>query len=152
MQDDESHHMNELENFQVNTPNMLSSGLPNKSQFEILKSKGVTKVIDLIPGDRREERALTKELGLAYFNIQVEWQNPTLQNFKQYVSAMQKQPKQGKTLTHCKLNWRGATFTYLYRVTQLGHSKEEAKKDMLAIWQPNDTWQRFIDDVLTIYK
>lgn len=141
-----------LKNFQVNTPNMLSSGLPNKTQFEILKNRGVTKVIDLIPGDRSEEQELTKALDLAYFNIQVEWQNPTLENFKQYVSAMQQTRNQGKTLTHCKLNWRGATFTYLYRVTQLGHSQKEAKKDMLAIWQPNDTWQRFIDDVLTNYK
>ena len=57
----------------------------------------------------------------------------------------------GITLTHCRLNWRGAVFTYLYRVTQLNQPEELARQDMLAIWEPNDTWQSFIDTVLAEY-
>ena len=151
-QDSVSTELESLTNFQTNTLDMLSSGLPDKTHFIALKQQGVTKVIDLIPGDRTEEIQLTKELNLAYFNIQVEWQNPTLANFQQYVAAMQQSPTEGKTLTHCKLNWRGATFTYLYRVTQLGHSRADAEQDMLAIWQPNETWQAFIDEVVAYYQ
>jgi hypothetical protein len=91
-------------------------------------------------------------LELQYKNIAVEWVNPTSENFDEYVIAMQQFEKDGGvTLTHCKLNWRGAVFTYLYRVTQLNEPEASAKKDLDATWQPNKTWQRFIDVVKEKY-
>ncbi|TKB45922.1 protein tyrosine phosphatase family protein [Thalassotalea mangrovi] len=142
----------ELKNYQVNNAKMMSSGLPDRNQFAALKASGVTKVIDLIPGDRSEEQTLTTDLGLVYVNIPVIWENPTLADFEQYVAAMQDdRGSEGITLTHCKLNWRGSVFTYLYRVTQLNESDETAKRDLLAIWQPDETWQAFIDDVKKHY-
>jgi len=53
-----------------------------------------------------------------------------------------------KVLTHCKLNWRGAVFTYLYRITALGEPELSAKQDLLAIWQPNQTWFTFMNTVI----
>ncbi len=139
----------DLKNYQVNNAKMVSAGLPSKQHFEALKTVGVTHVVDLIPDDRTEQMAWMKTLDLEYHNIAVEWQKPTLDNFRDYVSAMQQSSEtRGITLTHCRLNWRGAVFTYLYRVTQLGESETAAKQDMLAIWTPNDTWQDFIDQVL----
>ncbi|MEW9797468.1 protein tyrosine phosphatase family protein [Alteromonas sp. CYL-A6] len=137
-----------LKNFQQNTPELVSSGLPDASHFAALKAMGVTRVIDLIPGDRSDEQAVVSGLGLTYHNVPVIWENPTVGNFRQYVSYMQQDgAAPGKTLTHCKLNWRGAVFTYLYRVTELGQSDAEAKQDLLSVWTPNDTWQAFIDKV-----
>ncbi|QDP01676.1 protein tyrosine phosphatase family protein [Thalassotalea sp. PS06] len=145
--------LSELKNYQVNNEKMVSSGLPNEAQFEVLKALGVTKVIDLIPGDRTEEQAFMAKLELIYHNIPVIWENPRLADFEQYVAVMQEQKgSEGITLTHCKLNWRGAVFTYLYRVTQLGEPDETAKRDLLAIWKPDETWQRFIDDVKQQYS
>lgn len=143
----------DLKNFQANTPKMVSSGLPNKAHFEALEKIGVTTVIDLIPGDRSEELALISDMSFNYHNIPVIWKNPTLDNFKEYVSLMKiADTEPGKTLTHCRLNWRGATFTYLYRVTQLNEDEALAKQDMLSIWQPDDVWQAFIDQVKAEYK
>lgn len=143
----------DLKNYQVNSPSMVSSGLPDREHFEALKSNGVSNVVDLIPGDRSEEIELMKVLDLNYHNIAVEWQNPTVENFKEYVLAMhQSKANGGITLTHCKLNWRGAVFTYLYRVTQLNEPEELAKQDMLAIWEPNEVWQDFIQQVKTAYR
>jgi hypothetical protein len=128
---------------------MISSGLPNQGHFETLKAMGVAKVVDLIPGDRTEQASLMNELSLTYYNIQVEWGNPTIENFREYISTMKQfNQSEGITLTHCRLNWRGAVFTYLYRVTQLKESEELAKQEMLAIWEPNETWQDFIDAVI----
>jgi hypothetical protein len=142
----------DLKNYHIDTPNMVSSGMPNQGHFETLKNIGVTKVIDLLPGDRKEESSLMKELNLTYYNIQVEWGNPTLKNFHEYILTMKQFNKsEGITLTHCRLNWRGAVFTYLYRVTQLKESEESAKQDMLAIWVPNEIWQGFIDEVMSKY-
>lgn len=145
--------LSDLENYQVNTPQMVSSGLPNSEQFEKLKAIGVSKVIDLIPGDRTEESRLMKALDLSYHNIPVEWENPTIENFDDYASTMNRyNSSEGITLTHCRLNWRGAVFTYLYRVTQLNEPEELAKQDLLLIWEPNEIWQDFIDQVKAKYS
>lgn len=142
----------ELKNYQVNSPAMVSSGLPTQAHFDALKTMGVTKVIDLIPGDRTAESNLMTTMNLEYHNIQVEWEKPTLENFADYVTSMQQSAgSDGITLTHCKLNWRGAVFTYLYRVTQLNESEVVAKRDMIAIWQPNEIWQAFINEVKAEY-
>jgi hypothetical protein len=144
--------LSDLKNFHVDTPNMVSSGMPSQGHFETLKGMGVTQVIDLIPGDRKEGASLMNELNLTYYNIQVEWENPTLKNFHEYILIMKQFNKsEGITLTHCRLNWRGAVFTYLYRVTQLKESEELAKQDMLAIWVPNEIWQSFINEVISTY-
>ena len=142
----------DLKNYQVNSSKMLSSGMPNQKHFETLKAMGVTKVIDLIPGDRTKEFNLMKDMDLSYHNIQVEWENPTIENFNEYVLLMEQfNNSEGITLTHCRLNWRGAVFTYLYRVTHLKESENIAKTDMLEIWQPDEVWTKFIDKVKVQY-
>lgn len=151
--DELSAELSDLKNLQINTPIMISAGLPNQRHFQVLQSMGVTTVVDLIPGDRSEHAKLMKAMSLSYHNIQVDWQNPTLEDFQQYVELMTRANKtNGKTLTHCRLNWRGAVFTYLYRVTQLNEAEAIARKDMLAIWQPNEVWQKFINQVMKHYQ
>ena len=145
--------LDDIKNYQVNSPTMVSAGLPSDKQFEALKSAGITKVIDLIPGDRSTERSLMQSFDLSYYNVQVEWEDPSLQNFIDYVAYMNSSKgNEGITLTHCRLNWRGAVFTYLYKVTQLNEDEAKAKKDMLAIWQPNEIWQDYIDEVIAFYQ
>lgn len=142
-----------LKNFQQNTPELVSAGLPEKSDFELMQKHGVGRVIDLIPGDRSEEKSMMEAMNLEYFNIQVDWENPTLQNFKDYVHYMNVPGNKGdKILTHCKLNWRASAFIYLYRVTQLNEAEAVARADMDKIWQPDDTWKAFIDEVKAAYQ
>lgn len=142
----------DLANFQQNNTFMYSSGLPNKRHFTQLKILGVKTIVDLIPGDRQQEAAMVDELGLQYHNIAVDWEAPKLSDFEQYVAIMQSpQENQTNVLTHCKLNWRGAVFTYLYRVTQLNEPKSQAQKDLMNVWRPNQTWQKFIDEVEANY-
>ncbi|NVK54682.1 MAG: protein tyrosine phosphatase family protein [Alteromonadaceae bacterium] len=142
-----------IENFQINNSKMISSGLPNEAHFSVFKTQGVTTVIDLIPGDRAVEQSMVSDLGLEYHNIQVEWENPTVENFKAYVALMNTARSQpGIVLTHCRKNWRGAVFTYLYRLTQLNQSEAVARQDLDAIWQPNDTWLAFIEKVKAHYQ
>lgn len=141
--------LDSLTNYQVNNDHMVSSGLPSAAHFQLLKDEGVNRVIDLIPGDRLQEQQVVEGLSLSYHNVQVEWENPTLANFKEYIGYMAiGNSNDDKVLTHCKLNWRGAVFTYLYRVTVLGESELSAKQDLLAIWQPNQTWFAFMNTVV----
>ncbi|GGF66468.1 hypothetical protein GCM10011338_18390 [Alteromonas lipolytica] len=82
--------LDDLKNFQTNTETMMSAGLPDEHHFITLKTLGVSRVIDLIPGGRSAEKALLDEMGLEYFNIQVEWEHPTLANFSDYISIMER--------------------------------------------------------------
>ncbi|GAB2690284.1 protein tyrosine phosphatase family protein [Aliiglaciecola aliphaticivorans] len=143
----------ELKNYQVNNEKMVSSGLPSKEHLQRLQTLGLSNVVDLIPDDRTQHQALMDNINLNYHNIAVEWENPTLENFQEYVRVMQEfTASDGVTLTHCRVNMRGSVFTYLYQVTQLHKPEKAARQDMLAIWQPNDIWLGFIDEVLTAYK
>lgn len=53
------------------------------------------------------------------------------------------------TLVHCAYNWRVACFVYLYRVIKQACDNEIARQDMLAVWEPDETWQQFIDKCLS---
>jgi hypothetical protein len=44
---------------------------------------------------------------------------------------------------------RVSAFIFLYRVIILKQSVEIARQDMLKIWQPDETWQKFINDNLS---
>ena len=121
--------------------------------LSLLKEKGVTHVVDLIPGDRTSEILTTSKLGLDYFNVPVDWEGPTLATFLNYAAFMQTVDiKEDKVLTHCKLNWRGAAFTYLYRINVLGENEQTAQKDLMAIWHPNPTWFAFMNEVIAHYN
>lgn len=140
--------LKDVTNIKVNSINMISSGLPSDKEFKAFKKVGVSHVIDLIPGNRSEEIALLNTLDLNYYNIQVEWQNPTIDNFLEYVTAMNLNLENDNiTLTHCKLNWRGAVFTYLYKITQLKVDENIARAEMESVWQPNPIWSDFIEEV-----
>ncbi len=142
-----------LTNLQRNNAYLLSSGLPSAQQLKALKEEGVTHVVDLIPGNRVDEILATAQLNLEYFNVPVDWEAPTLANFLNYAAFMKRvDATDEKVLTHCKLNWRGASFTYLYRVAVLGESEEKAKQDLMVIWHPNPTWHAFMSDIVAHYN
>ena len=142
-----------LTNLQRNNAYLLSSGLPSAKQLKALKEEGVTHVVDLIPGNRVDEILATAQLNLEYFNVPVDWEAPTLANFLNYAAFMKRvDATDEQVLTHCKLNWRGASFTYLYRVAVLGESEEKAKQDLMAIWHPNPTWHAFMSEVVAHYN
>jgi hypothetical protein len=41
-----------------------------------------------------------------------------------------------------------AAMTYLYRVARQGVSEPEAREDLDAIWTPEGTWERYMDEIL----
>jgi hypothetical protein len=53
-----------------------------------------------------------------------------------------------KILVHCALNMRVSVFVYLYRVLKLGLDPALAQQNLWAIWQPNEPWQRFINEAM----
>lgn len=53
-----------------------------------------------------------------------------------------------KVFVHCAMNMRVSAFMYLYRRIQQQIDEATAKADLNKIWQPNQQWQQFIDQVM----
>ena len=133
-------------NFTINSEQLATAGLLKSEDIIALKKQGYQHVINLIPGDFSKEKQEVTNLEMTLDQIQVNWQAPTLQNFKDFTVLMDKYSK-GKVLVHCQMNYRASTFTYLYLVTQKGMAYDVAKQNLLSVWKPQATWQKFIDDV-----
>jgi len=141
----------EIKNFHFVSESLASSGMLDFKKYSEIEQYGFKHVINLIPGIQIKERRVVEKLGMSYEQIPVDWGNPTLEDFQQFVALM-KSYGDDKVFVHCQLNWRAASFVYLYRVTQQGISKEVAQKDLQAIWNPHDGWDEYIDLVLEAYS
>jgi len=139
-----------INNFHFVSEDLASAGAIELDSYKYIQKYGFKHVINLIPGEQDEERQHVKSLGLSYQQIEVVWSEPGLDDFERFVELM-KSYRGSKVFIHCQLNMRASTFVYLYRVTQLGVDQSVAKKDLLRIWKPNKTWQKFIDKVIFSY-
>ena len=141
----------EIKNFHFVSENLASSGMLDFKKYKEIEQYGFKHVINLIPGLQIKERRVVEKLGMSYEQIPVDWGQPKLEDFQRFVTLM-KTYGDDEVYVHCQLNWRAASFVYLYRVTQLGVSKEIAEKDLKAIWNPHDGWDEYIKLVLDAYS
>jgi protein tyrosine phosphatase (PTP) superfamily phosphohydrolase (DUF442 family) len=130
---------------------LFSSGMPTPDQISSLAENGVQVVINLATsiseGAMPNEKDLVEAQNINYYNIPVDWSNPTIDNLNDFMNAMD-QHKQDKILVHCQANYRATGFITLYRINRLGWKKEEALKDLRQIWNPTDypIWEKFIEE------
>ncbi len=140
-----------INNFHFVSEKLASSGMLELEDYQMIKAYGFKHVVNLIPGNQLKERKHVESLQMTYEQIPVEWGNPKLSDFQKFVGLMNSYGED-KVYVHCQLNWRASSFVYLYRITQLGMSIEEAIEDLAAIWKPKDGWQEFIDATLAAYQ
>lgn len=142
--------MKDIYNFLQLTDSLFSSGMPTPEQIPSLAEKGVQVVINLATskseGAIPNEKELVEAQKIKYYNIPVEWSNPTVEDLDQFFSLMDEN-KDSKVLVHCQANYRATAFITLYRILQLGWDREKAFVDMNKMWNPEDfpIWQGFID-------
>ncbi|MEM5773490.1 MAG: protein tyrosine phosphatase family protein [Anaerolineaceae bacterium] len=146
--------MEHIINFRVIDYRIASGGQPTPVQISALAEAGCQVVINLaLPTSTHaiaNEGELVTRLGLTYIHIPVVWEKPTLDDFQQFVGVMQIYQEK-KIFVHCAMNMRASCFLYLYRLIVEGMDPEIAVYDMLSVFQPNETWQRFMDEVLSHY-
>jgi len=101
---------------------------------EILKQfrdGGTRAVINLrVPSEHNaaEEEAVAKELGLRYFNIAVDYRNPTFEQVDEFLKLTDDAANR-PALIHCTMNVRAGAFFAIRRVLRDGWSFEEAEKE-----------------------
>ena len=127
---------------------IATSGQPTVQQLGAIRSDGYQKIINLAPpigeNSLANEADLVADLGMDYINITVDFSHPTEADFEQFVLHMQNQDSQ-KIWVHCAANMRVSCFIFKYRTAILDGNLSDAEADLKKIWQPNKTWQDFID-------
>ncbi len=146
---------NELEhifNFLKLSERVATAGQPTQAQYPAIPKAGYPVVINLaLPQSANalvDEAAIAQSLNLQYIHIPVIWENPTLEDFARFVQAMQENTEK-PVFVHCAANMRVSAFMYLYRQIYEGISAADAQQDLHHIWTPNETWQAFIELVLS---
>ena len=126
-------------------------GQPAREQWDWIAAQGYQTVINLAlstsPNALPDEAELCAARGIHHVHIPVAWEAPTPAGLARFFEVME--AGRGRSvLVHCVLNYRASAFVFLWRVLRRGEAPEAARQDMLSVWQPDDTWQAFIDRAL----
>lgn len=146
-----SDHLSEIINFLQISDKLATAGQPTIKQFRAIADADYETVINLaLPtsdGAIANESQIVQSLGMEYIAIPVNWESPTMADLDKFLQTME-QRQQQKIFVHCAKNMRVSAFVYLYRRLRLNHNDGQAIADLHKIWQPNETWQNFIDSNL----
>lgn len=150
-----SNKIEEIYNFLKLSDSIATAGQPTADQFSAVKKSGYQGVINLaLPESLNalpDEQAVVEAQGMEYFHIPVIWDNPTLEDIKNFFTVMETNADKN-IFVHCAANMRVSAFMYLYRLIHEHISEEDAKKDLHQIWVPNEIWQKFIAQVIQYYQ
>ncbi|GIU50434.1 protein tyrosine phosphatase family protein [Shewanella sp. KT0246] len=155
-------HLNDIKAIKINNSQVITAGLPTSAEFQTLQQAGVEVVINLIPTDNpnflTEEPKLVSDAGMQYENIEVNWQQPKIEDVEQFFAVME-QHNDKSILVHCAANYRASAFYYLYLATQGIDVSGEVLEDTLSPWgdlqqsfAKYPQWQALIDEVKLKYS
>ena len=130
----------EIYNYRKVNDQLITGGQPTEEQLKSVAEEGFTTVINLATLNPRysldDEAGLVQSLGLTYYHIPVEWDNPKASDFETFERLMKQLPD-GKTLIHCAANFRVTAFYSLYALRNLGWSEAQAEvfRASILAWQ-----------------
>jgi protein tyrosine phosphatase (PTP) superfamily phosphohydrolase (DUF442 family) len=129
-------------------PLLGTAGQPSPEQYPSIAAAGYETVINLaLPtstGALEDEAGLASSLGLEYVHIPVIWEAPQTADLERFFETLQGR-RGRKVFVHCAKNYRASAFLYLYRVRFTPVPEEDARWDMLTIWEPEGVWNDFIE-------
>ncbi|NMF57251.1 phosphatase [Pseudanabaena yagii GIHE-NHR1] len=143
--------MEDILNYRYISDNIATSGQPTAQELELISQAGYKTILNLAPPNASnalpEEKVIVTNLGMEYINIPVVWDNPIMADFKQFCDVMENHKEQ-PIFVHCAMNMRVSAFVYLYRHLKMGVPALEAYSAMKTVWEPNATWQNFIETAI----
>lgn len=145
----------EIYNFLKLSDAIATAGQPTEAQFSAIKESGYQVVVNLaLPESTNalpNEKAIVESLGMQYNHIPVVWEHPTLEDIARFFNIMAANVEQ-PVFVHCAANMRVSAFMYLYRRICDRMTEQQAKQYLEQIWTPNETWQKFIQQVIEHYQ
>ena len=140
--------LEQIRNFYLLDSHTGTAGQPEPEEFQLIRQNGYELVINLAchdsPHALENEARIAEKEDLEYIHLPVDFKAPTLQELEQFFTVMQKNENRS-VFVHCALNWRVSCFIYLYRTIRKGIPETIARNDLLQVWQPDQTWQEFIE-------
>jgi len=139
----------EIYNYLKVNDHLITGGQPTEEQLKSAADEGFAAIVNLATIDPRyslrDEGGLVRSLGMTYYHIPVEWENPTESDFAAFESVVT-QLTATKTLIHCAANFRVTAFYALYALKHLGWSEAQADDFRASIWHGSDypVWEEFI--------
>ena len=113
------------------TPDFCTGGQPRPEQFAVLKADGVKAVLNLRqPSEHRaeEEQEAVKAAGLKYFNIPVNFQQPTDASVDEFLKITDDAANRPMFI-HCTAAIRVGAFWMIRRVLRDGMTFEAAREE-----------------------
>lgn len=127
--------------------NISTSGQPKVEEFKKIKDAGFTVVINLALHNAsnaiENEDVVVTDLKMAYFHIPVDFENPTLEQVKLFLSVLSSLENE-KVWVHCALNYRVTAFMYLYHKHILNTPFDDINLSMFEQWSPSAKWQELM--------
>ena len=144
--------LSDIYNFRQADDLLATSGQPKEAHFPEMAAAGYQAVINLaLHDDPRyslpDERSAVEAAGMEYVHIPVQFSDPKEADLLAYFDAMDRL-KGRRIWVHCAANMRVTAFVGLYRVLRQQWEVPKAFELMRDVWEPKDTWARFIDSQL----
>ena len=133
-----------------------TSGQPKIEEFDLIKDEGFEVVINLALCNasnaiENEDKVVTN-LGMSYFHIPVNFENPKASDLKLFINVMQSLGA-NKVWVHCAKNYRVSAFMYVYHKYVLKTPFENIDLSIFNIWNPDKSWQELMKITLEdLYK
>lgn len=139
--------MKEILNYIKINEDIATSGQPSKEEFEQIKDSGFEVVINLALHNAsnaiEDEDVVVTDLGMAYFHIPVDFEEPKTSQVELFLKTMQGL-KGSKVWIHCAFNYRVTAFMYTYHKHVLLTPFEDIDLSMFEQWSPSLKWQNII--------
>ena len=143
--------INDIFNFRQLTPTLATAGQPDAEELLAICHAGYEVVINLglqdAPYALQDEAKIVTGQGLEYHHLPVDFQAPEMARFHDFRELLNGLSER-RCFIHCAANKRVSCFMALYRIIELGWSRQEAEREMLLIWRPDAAWQAFMDEAL----
>lgn len=129
-----------------------TAGQPTEDELEDVAADGYVAVINIAvmssDAELQAEARTVQALGMEYYTIPVDWENPTYSDFDEF-SVLMDTLKDKKILVHCAANYRVTAFVSLYGMKKLGLTTEQADEFIGSVWDPAEypVWERFIREI-----
>jgi len=137
-----------IANFLAIDDRIGTAGQPSESELRDVAADGYDAVVNLGLLDPRyclaDEAGLVRSLGLRYHHIPVQFDAPTVENFREFVATME-ECGDARVLVHCAANYRVTSFMAVYGEMKLGWSRERGDEHARRLWPLNPTWTAFLD-------
>jgi len=137
-----------ISNFLAIDDRIGTAGQPSEDQLRDAVAAGYTAVVNLGLLDPRyclaDEAGLAGSLGLRYHHIPVQFDAPTIDNFREFLAAME-ECAGDRVLVHCAANYRVSSFMAVYGEMKLGWTRARGDEHARTLWPLNETWTAFLD-------